>query len=254
MYTDSFTGIQPASKIGSVWWATFGMVCAAIAATMIFLRQSDHDLYKSLIETGGAIESMPFAVLSVTAFISIVIAFRTKRFLPWVCFAVFCFFLAGEEAAWGGERVFGWLPFPALAEAGKQDLHNTFAYWLADNAPQAQIDSYFYEGSIFRVALYAAIFSVAGFFLIASILLGTFGLDKFTKRPTLLRLRIAEPSLQFMIAGCGLMFFANADLPEHLGVARFTGIWPMEEAIEAMASFAFALAAVVKLFPAARGG
>ncbi len=226
-----------ANKIQSRYWLSFSVIAVIVLAGVFVLGVLDRDRLAALIETGGTIESFPFVFLVLGGVCAAIAARRSGRFILWGLFALFCFFLAGEEAAWGTESVLGWTLFPQPEAADPIDLHNVVSSDIKDRLFDGEKLS-ISEGAWYLI--YGTIVLVAGGFLLACLWLGTFGGGPLFDRGPLRHVRITNPPIQFLIAGFGLMVFANIDFFQGAGLAYMPGVWPLEETYELLGSLAFA--------------
>lgn len=117
-------------------WLAFGATSAAILFSMLLMGLKDRTALEFVLVDGGIVESSPALIFLLASVSSGLIVLKTKKLLPWAFFAVFCFFLAGEEAEWGRDGILGWESSRSTEEESQPaDLHNWLTKVVAELVP-----------------------------------------------------------------------------------------------------------------------
>ena len=201
---------------------------------MLVLEIKDPGLVKPLLKTGGIVESLPAVVYliaaALSAFLTIKLILRAKRFVFWGLYSIFCFFLAGEEAKWGRESVLGWHILSPTDSKQVGDIHNLFTH-------------NFLAGVSFSSISYLAFVAIA----LGAIFWGCRFLTFKQLEGWLKWFKRRELSQQFVMAGLVLLLFGLVDiLNESLGLSYIRGQWSLEECFELFASIALLFAVIVR--------
>ena len=193
---------------------------------MLALGLKDRTLLTPILVTGGLVESLPALIYFLTAALSAFLSVRERKFLPWGLYGFFCFFLAGEEAAWGRESILGWQMLNNANSVGSEDIHNFVSDLLAQNT-----SSMIFYVAVFFVMLLAIIFVIS---------------QQTISREWLRWLRVGELSRQFIMTGIFLLLFGFIDILQDFGVPYLPGQWPLEESCELLGAIALLFAVIVK--------
>ena len=214
------------------YWLIYGAISSSILLPMLVLGLKDQTSLDHLLVTGGIVESLPALIYLATAALSAFFATKTRRFIPWGLYSIFCFFLAGEESRWGRESVLGWNIFEPSDRPG--DLHNL--HQLFDPAQRP----YF-------VIAYAVVLTIV-LLAISYLVFGLPALKSAMSENWLRRFRQANPSQQFVVTGIVLICFGLVDiLHGAFGVPYILGQKSFEESCELLGSIALLFALLVKI-------
>lgn len=119
------------SQTLKVWLCLYGLICIALFLPLGIWGMKDPHSLEPLLVPGGIIESLSVVVLVLASILSLAVALRLRQRKEgcggWVFYSGLCFFLAGEEAAWGDESIFGW---QTLTTHLPGDLHNWVTHVL----------------------------------------------------------------------------------------------------------------------------
>lgn len=224
--------IGPAdSKQGSnVWLVLYCLICISLFLPLVIWGLRDPTSLEPLLVPGGLIESMPVVVLAVASLLSLAVALRLLQrkqpYKGWVFYSGLCFFLAAEEAAWGGESVLGW---QALTGTEEWDVHN----WIIGLL-----------GTKLRMLGWNNISGITLLFSGVAVVFGMLFFLMFRKRgetiTTLFRGFLYRLPQTFFLLGLILIITANfIDVLWEVGLPTFHGQWTLEESLELLGSVAF---------------
>lgn len=212
---------------------------------MLIAGLINRESLEPLLREGGLVESLPAVLFLVAAALSAVVVVRSKAILPWGLFALVCFFLAGEETAWGSEVVLGWDLQGLFGVARSADLHGSISAGLGD---LFEDDSRQQVSSSVKAVVYGLVFLFAGLFLSLGVVMGLLGSYTESGKRRLQRLGLQNTSLQFALLGFGLLLFGNIDiLEEAFHFPYMPGIWSLEESFELLGATALLIAVVARL-------
>ena len=218
-------------NLRKTYWLIYAVICGAVLLPMLVLGFKDRASVEYLLVTGGIVESLPALIHLVTAAISTYLAIKSSKFVPWGLYAVFCFFLAGEESKWGRESVLGWNILEP--SDGPGDFHNLHQLLAPSQRP------YF----IIAFALVITIVLVA----ISYQVFGLPALKKVISENWLRQFKKARTYQQFIVIGIVLICFGLVDtLNGAFGVPYIIGQWSLEESCELLGAIALLFAVIVK--------
>lgn len=217
------------NDIRNIYWFIYLSICGVVVFSLGSLLLNDRETLRSLLETGGIIESLPALIYLMVAIYTFAIIFQAQKILPYIIYVAFSIFLAGEESAWGKESVLG---VQISSEDSPLDIHNGIANFLAQSPSKSLIG-------------------------VSMVILLLIILCLWFKKVTILRwlrnFKKLEPSLQFVILGLCLLLLGGVDfLQEGFGLPYPPGNWAlaqwcMEESAELLASVALLISALAKI-------
>ncbi|MFQ5542370.1 MAG: hypothetical protein ACE5E2_06025 [Candidatus Binatia bacterium] len=191
-----------------------------------------------LLVPGGIIESLSVVVLVLASILSLVVALRLRQRKEgcqgWIFYSVLCFFLAGEEAAWGDESIFGW---QALTSPLPDDLHNWITDVLVPNLRTLGVNDLF---GITLLVVCVTVAFVAPLFVI------------FKKRGqntrTLYWVIWNHLPKVFFALGLVLIILGNFfDFLWEIDLPYFRGRWVLEESLELLGSVALLFGVLLRI-------
>ena len=209
------------------YWLIYIMICATILLPMLALGLKDRTSLTPLLVTGGLVESLPALIYLLTTALSAVVSVRERRFLPWGLYSFVCFFLAGEEAAWGRESILGWQMLSNSGSTQSKDIHNLATDLLAQNTSSMVI---------FVAVVFVMVLAIS--FVVS---------QKATPEGWLRCLGVRDLSQKFIITGIFLLLFGFIDILPIFGFPYLPGQWSLEESCELLGSIALLFAVIVKL-------
>ncbi|MGD1904967.1 MAG: hypothetical protein ACFB0C_03130 [Leptolyngbyaceae cyanobacterium] len=215
------------------YWLAYTFVSSALVLPVVVLGITSPTSLEALLTTGGFIESLPAVVNLLGAILAILLAIKTKEYLFWGFYSVCCFFLAGEEAAWGRDSVLGWQIRRSFDPEQSGDIHNIVSDALVANISVSAACAVL-VGIVFTICLVFLKLKKRNQAIIKELF------NYFSKKST---------DIKFMLFGSTFILLGMIDfVQEFFGLPYIPGQWSAEESFELLGSVALLFAIIVKLF------